>query len=85
MNDELKLTDEQVDTLSNDPVVKALRTRFLTILADYLKHGKPPEKQDEVDTAKASYETAHYALVQHVIENPPTPKSVPLINRRGFK
>jgi hypothetical protein len=86
MSDEIKLTDEQVDTLSNDPVVKTLRTRFLTLLADSLKHGTPPERVDAVDTAKESYETAHHAkLVQHVIDNPPTPRSIPVVSRRGFK
>jgi hypothetical protein len=82
--EEFKLSDEQVDLLNTDFTVKAARSKYLQALSEHMKD-PTSETLVALSNADAEYGTVFAEQLRDVVENPPTPKSLPLINRRGFK
>lgn len=81
------ISDEQVDQLNSYEPVKLARTKFLEKLKEYVRvdSAATPEMLAEVKAAEAEYEAEFAERLQHVVENPPTPKSIPVKSRTGFK
>jgi hypothetical protein len=81
-----QISDEQVDQLNLHEPVKEARTKFLKLLAAYVKSDPAdPELLAKVKEAEVEYEAEFAERLKHVVENPPQPKSIPMKSRTGFK
>jgi hypothetical protein len=82
--DDKILSDEQVDQLNSDDVVKAARLNFIRLRT--ISNAEPsPENVERANQAAADYAKIFNEKLFEVMQHPAQPKSVAVKNLKGFK